>query len=70
MLRKPISPALALLYLATLTLPARAESQPQSQSQAVAKSDAECRLSKNGEVIYNNDCTVKEKVRAASRRVV
>jgi len=62
MLRKPISPALALLYLATLTLPARAQSQPQSQSQAVAKSDAECRLSKNGEVIYNDDCTVKEKV--------
>ena len=28
----------------------------------MAKSDAECRLSKNGEVIYNDDCTVKEKV--------
>jgi len=53
-------PALALFYLATLTLPAQAQSQPQSP--AVAKSDAECRLSKNGEVVYNNDCTVKEKV--------
>jgi len=64
MLRMPITPALALFCLATLTLPAQAQSQPQSQSQAVAKSDAECRLSKNGEVIYNDDCT------AASRRVV
>jgi len=27
----------------------------------VAKSDAECRLSKNGETVYNDDCTVKEK---------
>jgi hypothetical protein len=62
MLRMPISPALALLYLTTLTLPAQVQSQSQSQSQAVAKSDAECRLSKNGEVIYNDDCTVKEKV--------
>ena len=53
-------PALALFYLAMLTIPAQAQSQPQSP--AVAKSDAECRLSKNGEVVYNNDCTVKEKV--------
>jgi len=60
MLCKPITPALALFCLATLTLPAQAQSQPQSQ--AVAKSDAECRLSKNGEVVYNDDCTVKEKV--------
>lgn len=60
MLRKPITPALALFCLATLTIPAQAQSQPQSQ--AVAKSDAECRLSKNGEVVYNDDCTVKEKV--------
>jgi hypothetical protein len=52
----------ALVDLATLTLPAQAQSQPQPQSQAVAKSDSECRLSKNGEVIYNDDCTVKEKV--------
>ena len=58
MRRKPITPALALFCLATLTLPAQAQSQPQ----AVAKSDAECRLSKNGEVIYNDDCTVKDKV--------
>jgi uncharacterized membrane protein len=55
MLRKPITPALALFCLATLTIPA------QAQSQAVAKSDAECRLSKNGETVYNDDCTVKEK---------
>jgi len=55
MLRKPITPALALFCLATLTIPA------QAQSQAVAKSDAECRLSKNGEVVYNDDCSVKEK---------
>ena len=54
MLRKPFTPALALFWLATLTIPARAQS--------VAKSDAECRLSKNGEVVYNDDCTVKEKV--------
>jgi hypothetical protein len=55
MLCKPITPALALFCLATLTVPA------QAQAQAVAKSDAECRLSKNGEVLYNDDCTVKEK---------
>jgi len=54
MLRKPIRPALSLLCLAALTIPA--------QAQSVAKSDAECRLSKNGEVVYNDDCTVKEKV--------
>jgi len=59
MLRSPITPALALVCLATLTIPAQA--QAQSQSQAVAKSDAECRLSKNGETVYNDDCTVKEK---------
>jgi len=55
MLRKPITAALATVCLATLTIPA------QAQSQAVAKSDAECRLSKNGETVYNDDCTVKEK---------
>jgi hypothetical protein len=49
-------PALALFYLATLTIPAQA----QFQFPAVAKSDAECRLSKNGEVIYNDDSTLKE----------
>jgi hypothetical protein len=53
MLRKPNAPALALFCLAALTMPA--------QAQSVAKSDAECRLSKNGEVVYNDDCTVKEK---------
>ena len=57
MLRNPITPALALVCLATLTIPAQAL----AQSQAVAKSDAECRLSKNGETVYNDDCTVKEK---------
>jgi len=56
MLRKPITPTLALVCLATLTIP------PQAQSQGVAKSDAECRLSKNGETVYNDDCTVKDKV--------
>lgn len=40
--------------MATLTLPVLAQS--------VAKSDAECRLSRNGQVVYNDDCTVKEKV--------
>lgn len=54
MLRKTFHPALSLLCLAALTIPA--------QAQSVAKSDAECRLSKNGEVVYNDDCTVKEKV--------
>jgi hypothetical protein len=49
-------PALALFYLATLTIPA----QSQSQFPAVAKSDAECRLSKNGEVVYNDDSTLKK----------
>jgi hypothetical protein len=53
MLRQPIPPALALLCVATLSIPA--------QAQSVAKSDAECRLSKNGEVVYNDDCTIKEK---------
>jgi hypothetical protein len=33
-----------------------------AQAQSVAKADRECRLSKNGEVVYNDDCTVKEKV--------
>jgi hypothetical protein len=55
MLCKPITPALALFCLAMLSVPA------QALAQAVAKSDAECRLSKNGEVLYNDDCTVKEK---------
>lgn len=54
MLRKPITSALALFCLATLTTPA--------QAQSVAKSDAECRLSRNGEVVVNDDCTVKDKV--------
>jgi hypothetical protein len=54
MLRKPISPALACFCLAMQMIPA--------QAQSVAKSDAECRLSKNGEVVYTDDCTVKEKV--------
>ncbi len=45
-----------MFYLATLTIPAQA----QSQFPAVAKSDAECRLSKNGEVVYNDDSTLKE----------
>jgi hypothetical protein len=58
MLRKPITPALALFCLGTLTISA----QVQSQAQPVAKSDAECRLSKNGAVVYNDDCTVKEKI--------
>jgi hypothetical protein len=53
MLRKPIRPALALLGLVALTIPA--------QGQSVAKSEAECRLSRNGEVVYNDDCTIKEK---------
>jgi len=53
MLIKPIAPALALLCL--VSLPSSA------QAQNGAKSDAECRLSRNGEVIYNDDCTVKEK---------
>jgi len=57
MLRNLITPALALVCLAILTTPAQAL----AQSQAVAKSDAECRLSKNGETVYNDDCTVKEK---------
>jgi hypothetical protein len=54
MRRKPTSPALALLCLAALTIPA--------QAQSVAKSDAECRLSRNGQVVSSDDCTVKEKV--------
>jgi hypothetical protein len=53
MLRTSIAPALAFSCLVALTIPA--------QAQSVAKSDAECRLSKNGEIIYNDDCTVKEK---------
>ena len=35
---------------------------PGSMRRKPAKSDTECRLSKNGEVIYNDDCTVKDKV--------
>jgi hypothetical protein len=62
MLRKPIAPALALFCLTALTLPA--------QAQSVAKSDAECRLSKNGEVAYTDDCTVKEKVSDAGETFV
>ena len=54
MLRKSIAPALTLLCLAGPSIPA--------QAQSVAKSDAECRLSMNGQVISSDDCTVKEKV--------
>ena len=35
---------------------------PGTMRRKPAKSDAECRLSKNGEVIYNDDCSVKDKV--------
>jgi hypothetical protein len=54
MLRKSIAPALTLLCLAGPSIPA--------QAQSVAKSDAECRLSMDGQVISSDDCTVKEKV--------
>jgi len=54
MLRQSITPALALLCLAAPSIPA--------QAQSVAKSDAECRLSMNGQVVSSDDCTVKEKV--------
>ena len=54
MLLKSIAPTLACFGLAMQTFPA--------QAQSGAKSDGECRLSKNGEVVYNDDCTVKEKV--------
>jgi hypothetical protein len=59
MLRTSIAPALAFSCLVALTIPA--------QAQSVAKSDAECRLSRNGEIIYNDDCTVKEKQVRAER---
>lgn len=52
--RNSIAAALALSCLAALTIPA--------QAQSAEKSDAECRLSRNGEVVYNDECTVKEKV--------
>jgi hypothetical protein len=54
MLRQPIPTALALMCLATLANPA--------QAQSVAKSDAKCRLSRNGELVDVENCTVKEKV--------
>jgi hypothetical protein len=45
--RKSISPALACFCLAMQMSP--------SKAQSVAKSDAECRLSKNGEFVYTDD---------------
>ena len=57
MLRKTIASALTLACGATLALVIPA------QAQSVAKSDAECRLSKNGNVVYDDDCTIKEKLR-------
>ena len=57
MLRKTIDSALTLACGATLALVIPA------QAQSVAKSDAECRLSKNGNVVYDDDCTIKEKLR-------
>jgi hypothetical protein len=59
MLRKTIAPALAFSCLAALAISA--------QAQSVAKSDSECRLSKNSEVVYNDDCTIKEKQVKAER---
>ena len=59
MLRKSIAPTVACFCLAMQTFAA--------QAQSVAKSDGECRLSKNGEVVCNDDCTVKDKVLMAAR---
>jgi hypothetical protein len=34
-----------------------------SQAQTTAKSEAECRLSENGSILYEDDCSVREKIR-------
>ena len=62
MLRKTIASALTLACGASVAFGGTLALAIPAQAQSVAKSDAECRLSKNGEVVYNDDCTVKEKV--------
>jgi hypothetical protein len=51
-----LKPVFAALLGAAMTL-----SIP-SQAQTTAKSDAECRLSENGTILYEDDCSVREKL--------
>ena len=53
---KPLKPVFAALLGAVMSL-----SIP-SQAQTTAKSEAECRLSENGSILYEDDCTVREKL--------
>jgi len=55
-MNKQLKPVFAALLGAAicLTIP--------SQAQTTAKSDAECRLSENGSIIYEDDCSVREKL--------
>jgi hypothetical protein len=64
MLRKTIATAMTLACGATLALAVP------GQAQSVAKSDAECRLTKNGNVVYDDDCTIKEKLRDGQENFV
>jgi len=62
MLRKTIASALTLACGASVAFGGTLALAIPAQAQSVAKSDAECRLSKNGTVVYDDDCTIKEKV--------
>jgi predicted secreted protein len=57
MLRKVIASAMTLACGASLALAIPA------QAQSVAKLDAEYRLTQNGNVVYDDDCTIKDKLR-------
>ena len=63
MLRKTIASALTLACGASVAFGGTLTLAIPAQAQSVAKSDAECRLSKNGTVVYEDDCTIKEKLR-------
>jgi hypothetical protein len=55
-MNKQLKPVLAGLLGASISL-----SVP-SQAQTTAKSEAECRLSENGSILYEDDCSVREKL--------
>ena len=63
MLRKTIASALTLACGASVAFGGTLALAIPAQAQSVAKSDAECRLSKNGNVVYDDDCTIKQKLR-------
>ncbi len=55
-MNKQLKPVFAALLGAAMSL------NVPSQAQTTAKAEAECRLSENGAVVYEDDCSVREKI--------